>query len=35
MNALEIKHLCKSFPGFCLDDLNLTLPSGCILGLIG
>ena len=22
-------------PGFCLDNLNLTLPSGCILGLIG
>lgn len=35
MNALEIKNLTKSFPGFKLDDLNLTLPSGCIMGLIG
>ena len=35
MNALELKNVCKSFPGFCLEKLNLTLPSGCILGLIG
>lgn len=35
MNALEIKDLTKSFPGFTLDHLSLTLPSGCILGLIG
>lgn len=35
MNALEIKNLTKSYPGFTLDRLNLTLPSGCILGLIG
>ena len=35
MNALEIKGLTKFFPGFTLDHLNLTLPSGCILGLIG
>ncbi len=35
MNALEIRNLCKSFPGFTLDNLNLTLPSGCIMGLIG
>ncbi len=35
MNALEIKNLSKSFPGFKLDNLNLTLPSGCIMGLIG
>ena len=35
MNALEIKNLCKTYPGFSLDHLNLTLPSGCILGLIG
>ena len=35
MNALEIKGLTKSYPGFTLDNLNLTLPSGCILGLIG
>ena len=35
MNALEIKNLSKYFPGFKLDNLNLTLPSGCIMGLIG
>ena len=35
MNALEIKNLRKVYPGFTLDNLNLTLPSGCILGLIG
>lgn len=35
MNALELKNVCKSWPGFTLDHLNLTLPSGCIMGLIG
>ena len=35
MNALEIKNLTKFYPGFTLDNLSLTLPSGCILGLIG
>ncbi len=35
MNALEIKNLTKSFKDFRLDDLSLTLPSGCIMGLIG
>ena len=35
MNALEIRNLTKSFKDFRLDNLNLTLPSGCIMGLIG
>ncbi len=35
MNALEIKNVSKSFSGFCLDNVSLTLPSGCIMGLIG
>ena len=35
MNALEIRNLTKSYPGFTLDNLNLTLQSGCIMGLIG
>ena len=35
MNALEIKNVSKSFSGFCLDKISLTLPSGCIMGLIG
>ena len=34
-NAIEIKGLTKRFPGFALEGLNLALPSGCILGLIG
>ena len=35
MNALELRNLTKSYPDFTLDNLNLTLPSGCIMGLIG
>ena len=35
MNALEIRDLTKHFGDFTLDRLNLTLPGGCILGLIG
>lgn len=35
MNALEITGLTKTYPGFQLSNLNLTLPSGCIMGLIG
>lgn len=34
MNAFEIKGLKKSYPGFEL-NLDLALPQGCILGLIG
>ena len=35
MNAIEIKDLCKTYPGFSLDHVNLTLPCGCIMGLVG
>ncbi len=35
MNALEIRDLSKSYGDFKLDRLNLTLPNGCILGLVG
>lgn len=35
MNAIEIKNLTKSYKGFTLNNLSLTLPSGCIMGLIG
>ncbi len=35
MNALELKNVSKSFQGFCLEDLTLMLPGGCIMGLIG
>ena len=33
--ALEIRGLCKSYGDFQLKNINLTLPSGCIMGLIG
>ncbi len=33
--ALNISHLTKEFDGFSLQDVNLTLPGGAILGLIG
>ena len=34
-NALEIKNLAKHYGDFSLENLNITLPSGCIMGLIG
>ncbi len=33
--ALEIRELNKEYPGFRLENLNLKLPQGCIMGLIG
>ena len=35
MNAIEIRDLCKRYDGFFLDHVNLTLPAGCIMGLVG
>ncbi len=35
MNAIEIKALCKNYSRFRLDNIDLTLPCGCIMGLIG
>ena len=35
MNAIEIKNVSKQYMGFSLEKLNLTLPSGCIMGLVG
>lgn len=35
MNALEIQNLHKKLGIFRLFDINLTLPGGCIMGLIG
>lgn len=34
-NALEIKNLTKKYSDFTLDNVNITLPSGCIMGFIG
>ena len=36
MNAIEIRHLSKSFRGmYAVDDLNMTVPVGSIYGFIG
>ncbi len=35
MNALEIKNLTKKYKNFTLDSVNLTLPTGCVMGLVG
>ena len=35
MNALEIHGLTKRRGDFLLQGLELTLPAGCIMGLIG
>jgi len=34
-NAIEIRGLTKHYKDFTLDNLNLTLPTGCVLGLVG
>lgn len=34
-NALEIRNLTKRYSGFTLDNVNITLPKGCIMGFIG
>ena len=34
-NCIEIKGLCKSYGDFALNNINLKLPGGSILGLIG
>ena len=35
MNAIEIRGLEKRYDGFQLGSFDLTLPSGCIMGLVG
>ncbi len=35
MNAIELSHINKAFPGFAIRDLSLTVPSGTICGLVG
>ena len=35
MNAIEMKHVSKTYGSFAIKDLNLTLPEGCIMGLVG
>ena len=35
MNAVEIKGLTKRYGDFSLESIDLTLPGGCIIGLVG
>lgn len=35
MNALQIKNLCKTYPEFTLKNVNLNVPKGSIVGLVG
>ena len=34
-NAIELKNLRKSYPGFTLENISLTLPAGQIMGFLG
>ena len=34
-NLLEVKNLCKKYNGFELKNVNIELPKGIIMGLIG
>lgn len=34
-DAIIIRDLTKRYPGFLLDGVNLEVPTGCIMGLIG
>lgn len=34
-NAITIRGLTKRYKGFALENLNLELPYGCVLGLVG
>jgi len=35
MNAIEVRGLSKTYDDFRLDKLDLNLPEGCIMGLVG
>ena len=35
MNAIEVRNLTKQYKDFTLQDVTFTLPSGCIMGLVG
>ena len=33
--ALKLEHVSKHYPAFSLEDIDLALPQGSILGLVG
>ena len=35
MNVIELNNVSKKYKGFELKDINFSLPSGCVMGLIG
>ncbi len=35
MNVLEVQGLCKTYPGFCLDNVSFSVAPGSIMGFIG
>lgn len=35
MNAIEMNGICKRYGDFSIEDVSLTLPQGCVLGLVG
>ena len=35
MNAIELKQVKKRYGDFALNDVNICLPQGCVLGLVG
>ena len=34
-NILEVKNLCKNYDKFSLKNINIELPKGTIMGLVG
>ena len=34
-NAIEVRNLCKSYPGFALKDISFTVPQGLCCGFVG
>lgn len=35
VNAIEIKGVGKRYGEYAMQDVSLTLPEGCVLGLVG
>ena len=34
-HAIELKHVCKHYGSFALQDVSFSVPQGCIVGLVG